>query len=62
MSSRANQHRKPTEQVWVIVNFISRLTTGQYFGSKEKAEAYMSRHNMKAPRYRPERLREFRDG
>jgi hypothetical protein len=59
MASRRNQHRKNGEQVWTIVNFISRLTTGHWFGSKEKAEAYMSHHNLNPRFYKPIKLQEF---
>ena len=54
----------PKSEVWVIVNQIKRngwvtyLALDLWFGTKEKAEAYMSRHNMPNPRYRPVRLRE----
>jgi hypothetical protein len=55
-------------EVWVITyNYcsaggsVSHLSTGHWFGSKEKAEAYMSKHHMPNPRYRPERLRQHEE-
>ena len=60
MSSRRNLHRSNCEKVWTIVNSISRLTTGQLFGSKEKAEGYMSRNRLNPKSYRPICLTELR--